>query len=167
MRTYSKQMCSQARCLVLLHGQVRGNRLAVPRALRVRPTTVDLQVRVRRLAIQYLTWCLRHGRVNDLGVLLLLLLLLHLRHMRMRIWRGQVRLAFLKMFNLTRRVLRTNEAAVQTANFVAFGGCVLVLEFGLRSSAHVAFILGVTPTYECSPYVGVGVSAHGEGLLLP
>jgi hypothetical protein len=153
MRTYSKQMCSQ----------VRGNRLAVPRALRVRPTTVDLQVRVRRLAIQYLTWCLRHGRVNDLGVLLLL----HLRHMRLRIWRGQVRLAFLKMFNLTRRVLRTDEAAVQTANFVAFGGCVLVLEFGLRSSAHVAFILGVTPTYECSPYVGVGVSAHGEGLLLP
>jgi hypothetical protein len=117
---------------MLLHGQIGGNGLAVPRALRVRPTTVDLQVRVRRLAIQDLTWCLRYGRVNGLGVLLLL----HLRHMRLCIWRGQVRLTFLKMLNLTRRVLRANEAAVQTAHFVTFGGCVLVLEFGLKNNVQ-------------------------------
>lgn len=130
MRAYGEKMCSQARGFMWLHRQIRRNGLAISRTLRIRPSTMYLKIGIRRLAIQDLTGCLRHGRIKSLCILLLLLLC-NLGHMRLRIWRGQVRLAFLKMLDLTRRVLCADEAAVQTAHFVTFGWCILVLEFGL------------------------------------
>jgi hypothetical protein len=56
MRAFGEQVGRQARGRVewQLHGHAWGNGLAVPGALRVRTATVDLQVRVGSLAVEYL-----------------------------------------------------------------------------------------------------------------
>jgi hypothetical protein len=63
--------------------------------------------------------------------------------MRLRIWRVQIGLAFLKMLNLSRRVLRPYEAAVLASDLIAFGGRVGILEL-----------------YECTANVRICVSTH-------
>jgi hypothetical protein len=110
--------------MVWLHGQIGRNRMAISPALRIGPATMDLQVWVRCLSIQNLGR-LRHGLFISAAVLLLR------GHVRLRIGRGEVRLAFLQMLNLARRVLCAHETAVQTADFVTFRGRVLVLKLGL------------------------------------
>jgi hypothetical protein len=91
--------------------------------------------------------------------------------MRLRVGRGKVGLAFLKMLNLARGVLCAHEAAVQTAHFVTFGRCVLVLEFGLCGQEPCQHVSrkhrDLVTAYKSSSYVWVGMTAHGEGLLLP
>jgi hypothetical protein len=121
-------MCSQTWRLVWWQRPIWGNELAVSCALRVGAATVDLEVRIWCLAIEYLTGCLRHVSFNGICILL------HLRHVGLRIWRGEVALAFLKMLNLTRRVLCTYEAAVQAAHLVTFRGRVLVLKLSLLAN---------------------------------
>lgn len=80
---------------------------------------------------------------------LLLLLLLLGNDVGLGLGRGQIGLAFLKMLNLTRRILCADVAAVKAADFVTFGWCVSVLKLGIGA-----------------PYIGVGVSAHDD-LCLP
>ena len=93
------------------------NGLAIAGALVVRPSTVDLEVWVGMLAAEDARG-LRQARV-ELGGILLLLLLLLLGEVRLRVGRRQIRLAFLQVLNLARRVLRAHEAAVETSYFVA------------------------------------------------
>lgn len=90
--------------------------------------------------------------------------------MCLRVRRGKVGLAFLKMLDLARRVLRAHEAAMEAAHLITFGRRVLVLKFGLVVGRQYASrmlpdgINGVS--YKGAPYVWIGVSPHGEGLLL-
>jgi hypothetical protein len=86
---------------------------------------------------------------------------------RLRIGRGEVRLAFLQMLNLARRVLCAHEAAVQASHLVAFGRRVLVLEFGLVIVSTSRRRSKGAQTYKGPPYVWIGMPAHdGDGSLL-
>lgn len=123
-------MGSQTRCLVWRHGDIGRNELAIPSALRIGTTPVDLEVWIRSLAVEDLARWL-HSRLHGLAILLL-----QLRHVRRRIRRGEIRLAILKMLDLARRVLRAHEAAVEAAHLVTFRRRVLVLEFGLECSQY-------------------------------
>jgi hypothetical protein len=120
-------MRRQTRRLVWLQRRIRRNGLAVSRALRVGAAAVDLEVRVRCLAVQNLAGCLRYVCLNSVCILLLL----HLRHVRLRVRRGEVGLAFLEVLDLAGRVLCAHEAAMQAAHLVTFRRRVLVLELGL------------------------------------
>lgn len=78
-------MGGQARSLMWLHWNVGRNELAIPSALRIGTTAVDLKVWIRSLAVEDLVRWLRHARFHALCVLLL-----HLRHVRLRIRRGEI-----------------------------------------------------------------------------
>jgi hypothetical protein len=158
---------SQTRRLVWLQRLTRRNGLAVSRALRVGAAPVDLKVRIRCLAVEDLAGCLRHVGLNGVCILL------HLRHVRLRVWRGKVGLAFLQVFDLPRRVLCAHEAAMQAAHLVTFRRRVLVLKLGLLanvkvSACHMCTWYGTWASHKGSPYVWVGVPAHPDGeVLLP
>jgi hypothetical protein len=100
---------------VLLH-RIRRNGLPITSAFRVWTAAMYLQIWVRLLTIQDSTWTLRHVRVDHR------LAGLTWHHMRLRIWRVQIGLTLLEMLNLSRRVLRSHEAAVLTPDLVTFGG---------------------------------------------
>lgn len=91
---------------------------------------MDLQVRIRGLAVEDLAGARRHRRVHGRGILLLLLLLLCLEEVCLGIGRGEVGLAFLQMLDLAGCVLCADEAAVETADLIAFAGRILVLKLG-------------------------------------
>jgi hypothetical protein len=104
---------------------VGGEELAIAGPLVVGPATMDLKVGVRVLAVQSSSLCtLLHGlNWRALGfillpLLLLLLLLLDLEGMGLGFRRIEISLAFLEMFDLARRVLRSHEAAVKTSYFI-------------------------------------------------
>jgi hypothetical protein len=113
--------------------------LPVTAPFRIRASPMDLEVRVWLLAIQYTAGTLCSSRARHWPVLCLLC------KMRLRLGRVKIGLAFLEMFNLARRVLCADEAAVLTPDFVALG----------RS-------LGVLKLCERTTDVRVGVAAHGD-----
>lgn len=146
-----------------LHVNVRRDGLAVTRALRVRATTVDLEVRIRMLAAQD-TGALRHAGVDARGRAMLVL-----GEVRLSFWGGQVRLALLQMLDLARGVLRAHEAAVQTSHLVALGRLVTgrIVEMGACCDgkargrrAHLGRRVLILELSEGAPDVGICVAAH-------
>jgi hypothetical protein len=149
----------QAGRLVGMHGQTRRKRFAISCALgTIWPTTVNLQVGVRGLAVEDL------GRGLGCSRLVRGSILLHLRHMGLRIGRRQIQLAFLEVLNLARGILCAHVAAVQTAHFVAFRRRVLVLELCKRSPdiglSPVSVYIFTSSSRRCSY---IRMAAHDSG----
>jgi hypothetical protein len=97
------------------HVAVGRNGLSITDALVVRPSTVDLEVRIGMLPAED-AGGLRETSLELGGILLPLPLLLG--EVCLRVVRRQVGLAFLQMLNLARRVLCAHVAAVQTSYFI-------------------------------------------------
>lgn len=141
-------MGGQRRRNVGCHGNIRRDGLSIACAFIVGTAPVYLKIGIGLLSAQYLAGTLSHARLNRQSILRWLLLLLLLgKKMSLRLGRREISLAVLEMLDLARCVFGANEAAMQTADFVTFRGRILVLEL-----------------FKGSPYVRVGMSAHG-GLL--
>lgn len=122
------------------------NGLAVTGALAcVWTPPLDLEVWIGLLATEYLAG--RSSGQSGLNRSAIVLLLLG-GEMGLGIRRGEVSLALLQMLDLARRVLCADVAAVATADLVALGGSLLVLELS-----------------KGAPDVRIGMSAHGGGSL--
>lgn len=105
------------------HLDIRRKGLAIASALCIWTTSMDLEVWIRRLAVEDLAGARGHARLTGGGILLL-----GLKQMCLGIGGGEVRLALLQVLDLAGGVLRADEATVQTSHFVALAGRILVLK---------------------------------------
>jgi hypothetical protein len=113
--THSQEVCGQGGCdrRLVLYVHIGRNRLSISSALRVRATSVDLEVRIGVLTVQDAgsSAALRHVGVELRGVGIL-------DDVRLSVGGCEIGLALLEVLNLAGGVLRAHKAAMQTSYLV-------------------------------------------------